>query len=54
MMSLYQYFKPLRTCSELPDPELHPELPDPDGPLSQSLPSSSIRDANNAYLDTSA
>ena len=39
VMALYRYFKPTSK-----------KLPDPDGPLSQSIPSASIKDANDAYL----
>ena len=38
-MALYRYFKPMLK-----------KLPDPDGPLSQSMLSASIKDANDAYL----
>lgn len=41
-MSLYRYYKPV------------PKLPDPDGPLSRLVPSSSILDANDAYIKTSS
>ena len=40
LMSLYRYFKPKR-------------LPDPEGPLSETLPSASIKAANKAVLASS-
>ena len=42
-MALYRYFKPVSK-----------KLPDPEGPLSQSIPSASIKDANEAYLKAAA
>ena len=42
-MALYHYFKPVSK-----------KLPDPEGPLSQSIPSASIKDANEAYLKAAA
>jgi len=44
-MALFRYFKPVPKSSKLPDPE---------GPLSQSMPSASIKDANEAYLKAAA
>ena len=44
MMSLDRYFKPLSST----------KLPDPDGPLSRSVPPSSIRDANDAYIQVTS
>ena len=43
LMALYRYFKPVPK-----------KLPDPDGPLSESIPSASIQDANEAYLKAAA
>jgi len=40
MHSLYRYFKPVTK-----------KLPDPDGPLSNSIPPSSIQAANDAYIE---
>ena len=42
-MALYRYFK-----------SVPKKLPDPDGPLSESIPSASIQDANEAYLKAAA
>ena len=42
MNSLYRYFKPVAK-----------KLPDPDGPLSKSIPPSSIQAANDAYIEAS-
>ena len=42
-MALYHYFKPVSK-----------KLPDPEGPLSQSIPSVFIKDANEAYLKAAA
>ena len=42
-MALYHYFKPV-----------FKKLPDPGGPLSQSIPPLSICDANEAYLKATA
>lgn len=42
MHSLYRYFKPVAK-----------KLPDPDGPLSKSIPPSSIQAANDAYIEAS-
>ena len=42
MLSLHRYFKPVAK-----------KLPDPDGPLSKSIPPSSIQAANDAYIDAS-
>jgi len=40
LMVLYHYFKPVPT--------------DPDGPLSQSIPSAYIQDANETYFKAAA
>ena len=40
-MALYQYFKPVSKS-----------LPDPEGPLSKTLPSATIKAANDAVLAT--
>ena len=42
LMSFYRCYKPV------------PKLPDADGPLSRLVPSSSILDANDAYIKTSS
>ena len=42
MHSLYCYFK-----------HVTKKLPDPDGPLSKSIPQSSIQAANDAYIEAS-
>ena len=39
LMALYQYFKPVSKS-----------LPDPEGPLSETLPSATIKAANEAVL----
>ena len=41
-MALYRYFKPVSKC-----------LPDPEGPLSETLPSATIKAANEAVLAAS-
>ena len=45
IMSLNRYFKPISSTSKLPDP---------DEPLSQSVPPSSIRDANDTYIQVTS
>jgi len=47
-MSLYRYFKPVTKPRNLPA-----NLPDPEGPLSGVLPSSTIKAANDAVLAAS-